>query len=42
VQVITIGIDPAKNVLQVHGVVGNNEVIFNKPYFPHFRRSLST
>ena len=30
-QVITIGIDLAKNVFQVHGVDANDKVIFNKP-----------
>src|SRR5215510_2465273 len=30
-QVITIGIDLAKNVFQVHGVDANDKVVFNKP-----------
>src|SRR5262245_32269753 len=30
-QVITIGIDLAKNVFQVHGVAANDKVVFNKP-----------
>jgi hypothetical protein len=30
-QVITIGIDLAKHVFQVHGVDANNKVVFNKP-----------
>ena len=30
-QVITIGIDLAKNVFQVHGVDANDNVVFNKP-----------
>jgi transposase len=30
-QVITIGIDLAKHVFQVHGVDANDKVVFNKP-----------
>ena len=30
-QVITIGIDLAKNVFRVHGVDANDNVVFNKP-----------
>src|SRR5262245_29619819 len=30
-QAITIGIDLAKNVFQVHGVDANDKVVFNKP-----------
>src|SRR5215510_1470099 len=30
-QVITIGIDLAKNVFQVHGVDASDKVVFNKP-----------
>jgi transposase len=30
-QVITIGIDLAKNVFQVHGVDANDQVVFSKP-----------
>jgi transposase len=30
-QVITIGIDLAKNVFQVHGVDANDKVVFNRP-----------
>ena len=30
-QVITIGIDLAKHVFQVHGVDVNDKVVFNKP-----------
>ncbi len=30
-QVTTIGVDLAKNVFQVHGIAGNESVVFNKP-----------
>jgi transposase len=30
-QVSTIGVDPAKNVFQVHGIAENDDVLFNNP-----------
>ena len=30
-QVTTIGVDLAKNVFQVHGIIATEDVVFNKP-----------
>ena len=30
-QVTTIGLDLAKNIFQVHGITGDDEIVFNRP-----------